>query len=262
MATSVPLQVRTGSGWLVGFGNMVGKEWGSWWHTRRSLLHLVLWLFVINGLLFLVGVDERQSHAPQEVLAELIQVFIRAGGMFATIGIVVATQSAVLGEKQLGTAEWVLSKPVSRPAMLLSKLLVNGLSFTFLAVVIPSVAFYLQSIHHALMQPPLVPFLAGVLIHTEHLVFYLALTLVAGTLFNSRGVVSGLAIGFLIAGLILPSALPSVAPLLPWALHPIAGAVAREGTMPDGAWLSIILTGLWSLLCVLLALWRFHREEF
>ena len=116
MAASIPLEVHAGSGWLVGFGNMVHKEWGSWWRTRRSLTHLILWLFVINGLMLLVGVDERRGNPPLEVLEELIEVFIRAGGLFATIGIVVATQSAVFGEKQLGTAEWVLSKPISRPA--------------------------------------------------------------------------------------------------------------------------------------------------
>jgi len=164
MAASVPLDLHTGNGWLVGFGNMVSKEWGSWWRTRRGLTHLILWLFVINGLMFLVGVDERQNNPPIEILEELIEVFIRAGGLFATIGIIVATQSAVFGEKQLGTAEWVLSKPVTRQAFVVSKFLVHGISFVFLAVVIPSVVFYLQVIHHALMQPAFVPFTLGLLL--------------------------------------------------------------------------------------------------
>ncbi len=262
MATSAPLELHAGSGGLVGFGNMVRKEWGSWWGTRRALTHLVLWLVAINGLIFLVGVDERQSNPPLKVLDELITVFLQAGGLFATIGIVVASQSAVVGEKQLGTAEWVLSKPVTRHAFLLSKLLVNGTSFVFLAVVVPTVVFYLQVIHHALWQPPVVPFLIGLLLHVEHLVFYLALTILAGTFFRSRGAVSGAAIGFLIAGLILPGALPSVAPLLPWPLHAIATAVARGGAMPDGAYVTVGLCLLWSALCILVALWRFEREEF
>jgi ABC-2 type transport system permease protein len=262
MAASIPLEVHTGSGWLVGFGNMVNKEWGSWWRTRRSLTHLILWLFVINGLMFLVGVDERQGNPPLEVLEELIEVFIRAGGLFATIGIVVATQSAVFGEKQLGTAEWVLSKPITRPAFLLSKFLVNGTSFVFLAVVIPAVLFYVQVIHHALLQPDFVPFTLGLLLHVEHLLFYLALTLLAGTFFRGRGAVSGTAIGFLFAGLILPNALPSLTPLLPWILHPLASMVALQQDLPDQVWLSVTMTLLWTVLCMLVALWRFEREEF
>ncbi|UCG86838.1 MAG: ABC transporter permease subunit [Gemmatimonadota bacterium] len=262
MATSAQLQLHAGSGGLVGLGNMVSKEWNSWWRTRRGLTHLILWLIVINGLMFLVGVDERQGSPPQEVLDELIEVFIRAGGLFATIGIVLATQSAVVSERQLGTAEWVLSKPVSRHAFLLSKLLVNGTSFVFLAVVVPTVVFYLQVIHHALMQPTVVPFLMGLLLHVEHLVFYLTLTVLLGTYFRSRGAVSGVAIGFLIAGSILPGVVPSVTALLPWALHPIAGTIARTSTVPDGAHVTILMCGLWSILWILLALWRFGREEF
>jgi len=72
---------------------------------------------------------------------------------------------------------------------------------------------------------------------------------------------TALAIGFLIAGLILPNAIPSVTPLLPWALHPIAANIAMEGTMAPDAWMPILLTALWTLLCLLLALWRFEREE-
>lgn len=262
MAASVALEIHTGTSWFVGFGNMVYKEWGSWWRTRRSLTHLILWLFVINGLMFLVGVDERGSNPPIEVLEELIEVFIRAGGLFATIGVVVATQSAVFGEKQLGTAEWVLSKPVSRPAFLLSKFLVNGFSFVFLAVVVPTVVFYLQVIHHALMQPEFVSFTLGLLLHIEHLLFYLALTLMAGTFFKGRGAVSGAAIGFLFAGLILPGALPSLTPLLPWVLHPLASTVALQQDLPDQVWLSVLMTLGWTLLCLLVALWKFEREEF
>jgi ABC-2 type transport system permease protein len=264
MAVSVPLEPVTDRGWLVGFGNMVDKEYASWWRTRRGLVHLLLWLTVINAFLFLVGTDESvaRGHNPYETLAELIQVFLRVGGLFATIGVVVSTQSAVLGERQLGTAEWVLSKPLTRPAFLLSKLLVNGLSFLFLAVVIPTVVLYLQSLLHAWMQPPLVPFLGGLSLHILHLTFYLAFTLVLGTLFRGRGAISGVAIGFLFAGLILPNFFPSLMEWLPWALPSLAALAGMERSLPDGWYLPVITTVLWTLLCVLVALWRFEREEF
>ncbi len=144
MATaSVPLQVVTDRSWLAGFGNMVAKEYGLWWRTRRALVHHVLWLCVINGFLFLVGMDMVRQN-PYAALQELIEVYFRACGLFAAIGIIVSTQSSVLSERQLGTAEWVLSKPVTREAFLLSKLLVNGTSFVALAVLVPSVVLFSQ----------------------------------------------------------------------------------------------------------------------
>lgn len=262
MVTSVPLLPATASGWLVGFGNMVDKEYASWWRTRRWLTHLVLWFIVINAFMFLIGVDGLQRHTPDEVLTELIEVFLRVGGLWTAIGIVVSTQSAVLGERQLGTAEWVLSKPLTRPAFLLSKLLVSGLSFVFLAVVIPTVLFFLQTLWHALSQPELGPFLAAILLHVQHLLFYLALTLTLGTFFASRGPVSGVAIGFLFAGFILPNVFPTTLEWLPWGLPELSATVALGRPLPVIWYLPVVTTVLWTLLCVLVALWRFEREEF
>ncbi|UCF39727.1 MAG: ABC transporter permease subunit [Gemmatimonadota bacterium] len=262
MATSVPLQAASSSGWLVGFRNVVDKEYASWWRTRRWLTHLILWFVVINAFIFLVGADGMRRHAPEDVLAELIEVFLRVGGLWTAIGIVVSTQSAVLGERQLGTAQWVLSKPLTRPAFLLSKLLVNGLSFLFLAVLIPTVVFFLQTLWHALSQPQLGPFLAGMLFHVEHLVFYLALTLALGTFFTSRGPVSGAAIGFLFAGFILPNIFPSTLEWLPWALPELSATAALGRPLPVIWYVPVITTVMWTVLCVLAALWRFEREEF
>jgi ABC-2 type transport system permease protein len=264
MATSVPLEPGTGHGWLVGFRNMVGKEWASWWSTRRWLVHLILWLVVINGFLFLIGTDESiaRGNNPYSTMNELLQVFFQACGLFALIGMVVTTQSDVVGERQLGTAEWVLSKPVSRPAFLLSKQLVSGVSFLFLAVLIPSVVLFLQTLLHTALQPPLVPFLLGIAFHVLHLLFYLSFTLVLGVLFRTRGPVSGVAIGSLFAGLILPNMVPSVLMWTPWGLSRLAAQAARERPLPDDWLWPVAITVLWILLWLMVALRQFEREEF
>jgi ABC-2 type transport system permease protein len=262
-APSVALRASAGRGWLVGFTNMASKEYGSWWRTRRALVHLVLWFVVINGFITLVGLDEGRSGSnPFDVLDELLQVFFRVGGLFTTIGIVVTTQSTILGERQSGTAEWVLSKPVTRPAFVLAKLLVNGLSFLGLAVVIPSTIFFVQTLWLATLQPDPLPFLGALALHVEHLVFYLAFTLVLGTLFHSRSAVSGVAIGSLFAGLILPNFLPKLATWLPWGLIPVADMVSRSRPLPGQWWLPVTMTALLTVVAVAAALWRFGREEF
>ncbi len=261
MAASVPLQPVESSGWLVGFGNMVDKEYGSWWRTRRALVHHILWFCVINGFLFLVGVDEGRRN-PFYALDELTQVFFQVGGLFATIGIIVVNQSAVFGERQLGTAEWVLSKPVTREAFLLSKLVVNGFSFLFLAIAIPSVVFFLQTLLHTYLQPDLGSFMIGLALVTEQLIFYLVLTIALGTFMHSRGPVSGGAIGLLFAGLILPSFFPWLIEFTPFGLLSAAGQAARGQPLPPQIWQPVLTTALWTVLLVLVALWRFDREEF
>ncbi|UCC84322.1 MAG: ABC transporter permease subunit, partial [Gemmatimonadota bacterium] len=229
--------------------------------TRRALLHNILWLSVINGILLLIGLDE-MGRNPYRTLPELIEVFFRMGGFFAAIGIVVSTQSSMLGERKLGTAEWVLSKPVTREAFVVSKFVVNGASFLGLAVLVPSVVFFLQTLLLAYLQPSLGPFLVGSLLNVEHLVFYLALTLALSSWFNSRGAVSGVAIGFMFAGFILPSFLPWLLAGTPWALSEFAATAARGQSLPADAWQPIVVTLLWTAFLVLAALWRFNREEF
>jgi ABC-2 type transport system permease protein len=260
-SASIRLEAAGGRGPLTGFGNLADKEYGTWWRTRRALLHNILWLFVINGFLLLIGLDEMGSN-PYGTLDELTEVFFRVGGFFAAIGIVVSTQSSVLGERKLGTAEWVLSKPVTREAFLLSKFVVNGASFIGLAVLIPSVVFFLETLPLAYLQPDLRPFLLGALLQIEHLLFYLALTLALSTWFNSRGAVSGVAIGFMFAGFIMPSFLPWLLEGTPWALWEFASSAARGQPLPAEAWQPIVVTLLWIALLVLAALWRFDREEF
>ena len=261
MAASVPLQPAAGRGWLVGFGNMVSKEYGAWWRTRRALVHHILWFCVINGFLFLVGVDEGRGN-PYRALDELIQVFFQVGGLFATIGIIVITQGAVLGERQLGTAEWVLSKPVTRESFILSQLLVNGFSFLFLAVAIPATVFFLQTLLHSNLQPSPGPFLAGLALLVEQLLFYLALTIALGTFMRSRGAVSGTAIGVLFGGLIMPAFFPWLIEFTPFGLTAAAAQAARARPLPPELWQPVLVTALWTLLFVLAALWRFDREEF
>lgn len=261
MSDSAALRLATGHGPLVGLGNMVGKEYASWWRTRRALIHLIVWLVVVNGFLFLIGADESGGN-PYSVLDELIQVFFRVGGLFTTIGIVVATQSAVSGEAELGTAEWVLSKPVTRPAFLLSKLVVNGASFLALAVLVPTVLFFLQTLLHTYLQPDAGRFAAGMSLYVEHLVFYLCLSLALGTLFRARGAIAGTGIGLAFAGLILPNFFPSTLAWTPWGLHNLGYLVASGKTLPVLAWQPILISALWTVLFVLTALWRFDREEF
>ena len=127
---------------------------------------------------------------------------------------VTTAQGAIVGEKQLGTAAWILSKPVSRSAFVLAKFLAYAVSFVILALLLPSAIFYGQSLLLAGRAPELAPFLAAVGIVVIHTLFYLALTLLLGTLFNTRGPISGVAMGVLFAGFLPPNLLPQAAMLV------------------------------------------------
>ena len=261
--TSAALKVRTETGQLVGFSTMATKEWGQWWRTRRALLHMILWLLVTNGLITLVGIGDGagENLDPQRLLQALTQVFFQAGGLWALIGVIMSTQNAMLGERQMGTAEWVLSKPVTRTAFYASKLLVNYVSFILLAVIWPAVVFFVQTPIHTYLQPNLLEFASGIGFHCLQLFFYLCLTLAASTWFDSRGAVAGVGVGFMFAGFMVPNFWPELAAYMPWALPGITSSAAL-GEVPEGWWIPTAITLLLAIGLSAVGIWRFHREEF
>src|SRR5919202_2236646 len=157
------LQTVNERGWRRGFANLLRNENRLWWGTRKWLVHLLLWLVVLNGLILLVGLtDGVETNNPVPLYETLIQVFFGVGVFATTIGMITTAQGAIVREKQLGTAAWILSKPASRSAFVLAKFAAYTVGFLSLAILVPSAIFYGQSLFLAGRAPELAPFLAGV----------------------------------------------------------------------------------------------------
>ena len=259
--TNQALQSVTEHGWRRGFANLLSNENRQWWGTRKGLIHLLLWLIILNGLILLVGLTEgRETNNPAPIYQTLIQVFFQVGALATAIGMVTTAQGAIVREKQLGTAAWVLSKPVSRSAFILAKFVACAIGFVSLA---PSAIFYGESLFLAGHAPELAVFLAGVGIMVIHTLFYLALTLLLGTLFNTRGPISGIAMGVLFVGFLPPNLLPQAVMLaLPWTLKDSAVGLVLGSALPAVWIIPVVATALWIVLFLGVALWRFGREEF
>ncbi len=255
------LQATVASGWATGFGNLLSKELGSWWRTRRWLVHLILWLVVITGLVVLTSFEESNSAAAR--LGNAMEIFFQVGGFFGVIGAILVTQGAIVGERNSGTAAWVLTKPTTRPAFVLSKLVAITVSFLLLSLVVPAVATLVvcQVVLHQL--PNAAHFAEALGIQAIHQVFYIALTLMLGTFFRSRGPVAGAALGFWVSGNILTNLLPAWAVLaLPWLLSGSAASIALWKPVAVPLWITTSSTALLTILLLAIALWRFEREEF
>lgn len=137
------------------------------------------------------------------------------------------------------------------------------ISFIGLSLILPTVVFYIQSLILWRQLPAAFPFWSAWLLVALHLLFYLALTLMLGTIFNARGPGSGIGFGFLFGGLLLPNVLPEWTLLIfPWPFAELARALVAGKPIPVVWPIPVIATILWSAFFVLVALWRFEREEF
>ena len=279
MASNNTLQLVNERGWRSGFANLMRQENGRWWRTRRWWVQSLVWLVALNGIVVfalwiapMIGSGEAEAGDVQaswkfneEASAEVFALMLQFMGVCPVFGVLVMAQGAIVGEKQSGTAAWILSGPVSRAAFILSKLVANAIGFLVTGVVLQGLIAYLQmSLRLGGFLPP-IPIVTALSLHALHLLFYLTLTLVLGTFFNSRGPVLAIPIAILIGQGILESLAKGFAPWFPWHILPaklpgLAGIAALGEPLPSSS--PIVAALLFSLVFVLLAIWRFEREEF
>jgi ABC-2 type transport system permease protein len=258
--TLIPAAPR---GALTGFRTLLDRELGTWWRTRRWLVHALFWPGVVAAFLLLVRLEQGGDTAPAEGLREATQLFFQLGGFFGLIGAVLAAQGAIVGERRSGTAAWVLTKPVTRKAFVLAKFTGIVLSFLTLSLLLPAVTWHLQVQAQWGVLPAPAHFLEALGLLALHQAFYVAFTLMLGTLFAHRGAVAGTALGFWIAGTILLNQVPLwVSALLPWPLISAAAQVALWRPVPVVLWQTALAVAAWLVLCLAVALLRFEREEF
>jgi ABC-2 type transport system permease protein len=185
---------------------------------------------------------------------------LQMGSLALPIGAIIWLHGAILGERETGTAAWVLSKPASRTAFVLAKFVVHALALTLVALLLPAAAAYLALSLETGAALPLGSYAAAFGLLELNLLFYAALTLMLGAFARSRGVV--LAVGLVL--LFGFDAVLAVAPWLanagPWMLGRMAIVLASGGPLatPWPLW----TTSAWIVAFLALAVWRVRREEF
>jgi len=260
-AARTGLVIAKERGMLGGFGNMLRKELGQWWGTRTWWVQILIWVLILNGISTIVAMTD--SMAPNALLAEVVQTFLALGIAAVGMGTVITVQGAIVGEKQLGTAAWVMSKPASRAAFILAKTLAYASGYWITAIIIPAIIFIIVTRQLIPVPLAMTPFLIGLGLMALGQLFYLTLTLMLGTFFNSRGPVAGVGIAFIMTGLMLDSFIPfQVLIVTPWPLADIAGGLTLGSDLPSVWPVPIIATSIWIIVMTALALWRFGREEF
>lgn len=270
MAANQAFQLEETRGWKMGLRNLMRKENGEWFKTRRWWIQLLIWLIMIDGFLLflLVGVPQAAKLAGQpltdaEVFMTALEALFGIASMGIGLGVVIVTQDEVIGEKTSGTAAWVLSKPASRVAFYLSKLFNNGLYILILMMVIPFViAFGLLWSKNPELNIP--GFLTAFGILGVHTFFYLSLSLMVGVFAEKRSMVLAITLAGLLGGQLMMNIIKELLYFTPFGLSQIMAGVANEGPLaiPEILWLPVGMTLLFSLIFVLLSIWKIQKLEF
>lgn len=257
-----PLQRLDQRGAQRGFANLLRKELATWTRTRSGWVQLVLWLAILNGLMTLPLVFMREMFAGEmgSPFTAAMDMFFNLGALAPYAGVVILAHGAIIAERQLGTAAWVLSKPISRSTFVLAKFVAFGLAVLVLALALPGIVAYGALSLEAGAPLDAARFAAGVGMLAVGLLWYLALTLMLGTLTSARGVVLAVPLVLLVGADMLIALWPTVAELGPWVLGRLAMLVAEGGPLLS-PW-PLLSSALGTVAFLTIALWRFEREEF
>ena len=271
--------------WRKGFVNVLRKENRDWWHTRRWVIHLIIWVVLLNlavaAPLWLqpsqppdeasLTAEEQQQWIDNNRIENRIQQAVRtlldASGVFVLVGVVIVMQNAIIDEKSSGTSAWILSKPVARSSFILAKLVANAGALLLLAVVVQWVLAYVQISIAAGGGQPIVPYLLCMGLLALHLLFWLMLTVVLGTFFTNRAVVLAVPLGLFFVLMIITSRVTVSLDFTPLAFimdmpdKRSLAQLAMQG-QPLGTITPIVMTVVWCMLFVAVAIWRFGRVEF
>jgi len=266
-ANAISLVPHRTHGWRMGFANMLAKENAAWWRTRRWWIQALVAVFFVDGSML---ANHQLAGQSIERIASFSN-FLVIAGVLPVVAILLG-QDAILGELHSGTAAWVLSKPLRRPAFLLAKLVANGLGLLVTAVLIPGAIAYGYFDLIGEVKLPVAGFAGAMGLAYLYLLFYLILAMMLATLFSGRGPVFGIAVGAA-WGYMLVKTPAWLEALLPWKL--LMGHITNTGTGFDlslagrlivgeqlPTLVPIITTALWCVLFTGIAFWRIRRVEF
>jgi ABC-2 type transport system permease protein len=261
---------------LRGFRNLLRKETRAWWNTRLWWINALLWTIILSGLLAIMIYgpnNEFQEASAAEIAAaggELafildvgLNIFFQFGVAVTAIGVIVLSQDVIISEKQNGLAEWLLSKPVNHQSYLLAKLAATIPPILLLVIGLPSVVTYILLSIRMGAPFPVLPFWSGVGIMVIHTLFYLTLTLMLGTIFQSRGPILGIALGSALGGGMIGGFIKPLLSVTPWMLPKVATLTASGQALPPEVGIVPILASLvWSVVFTGAAVIFFQRTEF
>lgn len=267
MAANNIFQPVTERGFWLGFSNLFAKENNRWWGRRRWWIQIVIWTTLLNGilaaLLFVLpqaALSDNQVITPAEIAQTGIEAFFSLSVLSVAIGSVILALDAIIQEKQTGTAEWLLSKPVSRSAFFLSKLFSNIIGITLIVIVLQAMIAYAQ--FSILGYPPnLKFFLEAISIVILTSAFYLSLTLLLGVVLNNRGAILGICLGLLFGGQLMLNFIPELMYATPFGFGNLAAATAVSISLPPEFKIALFATAVWALLFNLIGIWQINRLE-
>jgi ABC-2 type transport system permease protein len=257
-------------GWKRGLGNLLRGEYSAWFKSSRWLKHILMWFAIVNGMMIMMIIAAADAAKEGFDGPPVLFMYGIFGGMFVAFGVMIIMQRVLVREKQHGTAAWVLSKPVTRTAFVVSRLAVNSIAILLTSVIAPGTILYISlGLFSDIGWLSPFGFAAALLMVSLHTFYWIALTLMMGTLVESSSVVIAVPMVLYFVFWYGPSLIPAliyISPILltfsPTPEQMGALSVSFMTGEPVFSWLPLISTVISCVIFIAVAIRRFNRQEF
>lgn len=200
-------------------------------------------------------VIEIPTPSGEEVLAGTL-------GQLGTIGtllFVLASMSAISGERQSGSLTLVMARPVLPIQYILSKwagLIAITLTSFILSYLLTW--YYTNQLFNSVEWTVL---LGSMAVYSLWIILIVSVSILSGTLLRSGGGIAGISICFLGLLTVVTGLFIRYMEWSPSRLREVATSILLEGELAEKGLLVLLSTIVLSLLMVILATWRFKRFE-
>jgi ABC-2 type transport system permease protein len=218
---------------VTGLGSMLRKELLEQWRTRRMLVVAVVFTALGIGspllarytpeLVKALAGNQFQIVLPPPSAADAVSQFLKNLGQAGVLSAILLAMGSVAVEKERGTAALLLTKPVSRGAFLMAKLLAIGATLLVGMALGAIGGYYYTAILFEALPPLGWAAMSGLLL--LGLIAYASLTFLGSTLTRSSLAAAAIGIGAMVV-LAVVSAFPSIGPYTPGGLNTPAAALA------------------------------------
>jgi len=250
------------------FRTLLTKEFREWWRTWKIIVFMAV--FLITGIVspvlakytpqllksipnLPVGLAD---FIPAPTVADSVAQYIKNTEQFGVLLVILLTMGVMAQEKERGTAAMLLTKPVSRSAVILAKWL-TGMTIVLVGLLVDGLACFAYTV--VLFEPlPLGAFWTLNLLLLVYMGVYLTVALLASTLARSQGIAAAVAFGGLIVLIILGS-IPYVSDYMPGQLVAWGSSLVLKGDKV--AWPALGVSAVIIAAALTIACLRFEREE-
>jgi ABC-2 type transport system permease protein len=258
---------------LLGFVPFFRKEIQEWKRKKRAIAVLILvpLAFSIGTVLLGKMLGQGSPNVPSQA-APSADDLIFAGTVFSTTQLWVYAVTILLSiglipkEQDAGTLAWNLTKPLSRPAFLLAKWLVNTVSIWLIAVVVAdSIALFIAVIELEFVPFPILTVLLTNVLALLPIGFWVLFCLLFGFLLKDQAAIGACAVFLIAAGIGIlgfeivgkQPLLAAIAPYYP--THVIEGFITLEGHFNVTKFLLYLA---YMTVMTIATGWLFDRKEF